>query len=364
VLAFAEGRGSDETETEVMAIVHPSFLRARGLFDLDLGSIRATAARATTRLDVASAMAWTTADIPDQASRVAVVTGANGGLGLEAARELARKGAHVVMAARDQAKAHEAVRSLLDDIPRASLELQPLDLASLDSVREAAGRIVADHPRIDILVNNAGVMGIPQRRTVDGFEMQLGVNHLGHFALTALLLPAVLRSGDARIVSVTSTGRHIGRGLDPANPHLIGSYDPWRAYGQSKLANVHFALELDRRFRAARTAARSIVVHPGFTYTDLQERSVRETDGGWSQRFFRAAVRRFGMTPSQGTLVLLRAATDPAAVGGALYTPMWVVSGPPVRRPMFGRSRNPEAMAVLWEVSERETGISLRIEPR
>jgi NAD(P)-dependent dehydrogenase (short-subunit alcohol dehydrogenase family) len=309
-------------------------------------------------------MAWTAAKIPDLSGAVAVVTGANGGLGLEVARELARKGGHVVMAARDQAKAEAAVASIRDQVPGASLELQPLDLASQASAREAAKRILGGHGRIDILVNNAGLMGIPERRTEDGFEMQLAVNHLGHFTLTTLLLPALLASDGARVVSVTSTGRHAGRPLDPANPHLAGSYDPWGAYGQSKLANVHFALELDRRFRAAGTPARSIVVHPGFTNTDLQARSVRETGGGRSQRFFRAAVQRFGMTPAQGALPLLRAATDPGAVGGALYTPRWVNWGPPVRRPLLRRTRNRDAMTTLWQVSERETGTTFDVPPR
>ena len=222
----------------------------------------------------------------------------------------------------------------------------------------AAAAILAGHRRVDILVNNAGLMAVDERRTEDGFEMQLGVNHLGHFALTALL-----GSDGARVVSVTSTGRHFGRPLDPDNPHLDGRYDPWRAYGQSKLANLHFALELDRRFRAAGSPARSIVVHPGFTSTDLQARSARET-GGASQRFFHAAVRRFGMTPAQGALALLRAATDPRAAGGALYTPRWVNWGPPVRRPILRRSRDPEAMATLWAVSERETGISFDLAAR
>ncbi|MGA9160599.1 MAG: oxidoreductase [Actinomycetota bacterium] len=306
-------------------------------------------------------MAWSTADIPDQTGRVAVVTGANGGLGLEVARELARKGAHVVMAARDPAKAEAARASIRAATPDAGLEPRPLDLASLASVHEAARAILAEHPRIDVLVNNAGVMGIPKRRTEDGFEMQFGVNHLGHFALTALLLPALLASPGARIVSVTSTGRHTGRSVDPDDPHLTGRYDPWRAYGRSKLANVHFALELDRRFRSAGMAARSIVVHPGFVDTDLQARSVRETGGGRSQRFFRAAVRVFGMSPARGALSLLRAATDPDAVGGALYAPRWVNFGPPVRRPLFGRSRNREAMATLWVASERETGIAFDV---
>jgi NAD(P)-dependent dehydrogenase (short-subunit alcohol dehydrogenase family) len=306
-------------------------------------------------------MAWSTADIPDQSRRVAVVTGGNGGLGLEVARELARKGGHVVIAARDPAKAESARASIRAEIPDVSLELQPLDLASLASVRQAAASILAGQQRVDILVNNAGVMAIPERRTADGFELQLAVNHLGHFALTARLLPALLQSGDARVVSVTSTGRHAGRPIDPDNPHLSGRYDPWRAYGQAKLANLHFALELDRRFRAAGVPAKSMVVHPGFANTDLQARSARESSGQ-SQRFFHAAVRRFGMTAGQGALPLLRAATDPGAVGGALYTPRWVNWGPPVRRPMVGRSRNRDAMRTLWEVSERETGVSFDID--
>jgi NAD(P)-dependent dehydrogenase (short-subunit alcohol dehydrogenase family) len=306
-------------------------------------------------------MAWTAGEIPDQSHKVAVVTGANGGLGLEVARALARRGGHVVMASRDQAKAEAAAASIRGETPGASLELRPLDLASLASVRKAAAAIAADHPRIDVLVNNAGLMAIPERRTEDGFEMQLAVNHLGHFTLTAQLLAALLQSADARVVSVTSTGRHTGRALDPANPHLSGSYDPWRAYGQSKLANVHFALELDRRFRAAGLPARSIVVHPGFTNTDLQARSVRETGGGRSQRFFHGAVQRFGMTPGQGALTLLRAATDPSAVGGALYTPRWVNWGPPVRRPLLRRTRDRDAMATLWAVSERETGLTFDV---
>jgi NAD(P)-dependent dehydrogenase (short-subunit alcohol dehydrogenase family) len=267
------------------------------------------------------------------------------------------------MAARDQTKAAAAAASIRDEIPGASLELQPLDLASLASVRGAAASILAHHQRVDILVNNAGLMAIPEQRSEDGFEMQFAVNHLGHFALTALLLPALLAGDDARVVSVTSTGRHSGSAVDPANPHLARRYEPWRAKRQSKLANVHFAVELERRFRAAGLPARSIVVHPGFANTDLQARSVRETGGGRSQRFFRVVVQRFGMAPAQGALPLLRAATDPHAVGGALYTPRWVNWGPPVRRPMLDGARHRDAMATLWEVSERETGITFDVPP-
>ena len=305
-------------------------------------------------------MAWTAADIPDLGGRVSVVTGGNGGLGLEVARELARNGAHVVIAARDRSKADAAIASIVEDVPDSAVEVEPLDLASQASVRGAASNLLERHSRIDLLVNNAGVMATPERRTDDGFELQLAVNHLGHFALTGSLLPALLESDAARVVSVTSTGRHVGGRLHPEDPHLVGAYGPWRAYGRSKLANVHFALGLERWFREAGVAARSLVAHPGFANTDLQARSVRAT-GGRSQRFFHEAVRRVGMTPARGALVILRAATDPDAIGGTLYTPRWVNTGPPVRRPLFRRSTDPDAIEALWAVSERETGVTYRL---
>jgi len=308
-------------------------------------------------------MGWTTADIPDLSGRIAIVTGGNGGLGLEVARELARKRAHVVIAARDAAKSAAARGAITTDIPDASLDVRSLDLASLDSVVEAAAAILDAHRVVDVLVNNAGVMATPEQQTNDGFEMQFGVNHLGHFALTALLWPSLLRSDAPRVVSVTSTGRHFGPAVNPDNPHLKGGYDPWRAYGQSKLANVHFALELDRRIRDAGLPAKSVVVHPGFAKTDLQARSVRESEGGRSQRFFHDAVGRTGMTPARAALSLLRAAIDPEAEGGTLYTPRWVNWGAPVRRPLLRRSRDRAAMATLWEVSEGETGIVFDVEP-
>ncbi|MEN8161198.1 MAG: oxidoreductase, partial [Myxococcota bacterium] len=260
-------------------------------------------------------MAWTARDIPDQSGRTAVVTGANGGLGLETARALARAGAHVIMAARDQEKAAAAEKSIQEELPAASLRIVPLDLGSLASVRGAADRVLADHRQIDILVNNAGLMAIPERRTADGFEMQFGVNHLGHFALTAQLLPALLRAEAARVVSVTSTAHHLGRAIDPDNPHLEGRYGDWKAYGQSKLANFHFAIALQRRFAGAGAAAASLVAHPGLSDTDLQAKSVEETGGRLVQRFFHALAASTGMTSAQGALPQLRAATDPAAKG-------------------------------------------------
>lgn len=305
-------------------------------------------------------MAWTASDIPDLTGRTAVVTGANGGLGLETARALAGAGAHVVMAARDPEKTRAARESILASHPRALLSVVPLDLGSLASVREAADRILAAHEKLDILVNNAGVMAIPERKTEDGFEMQLGVNHLGHFALTAHLLPALLRADAARVVSVTSTAHHMGRALDPENPHLRGTYGPWKAYGQSKLANFHFAIGLQRRFEAAGVRAASLVAHPGLSNTDLQATSVAETGGGFLPRFFHRLAGATGMSPADGALPQLRAATDPRARGGEFYAPRFGNNGPPVRRPIL-RPGLDRAIATLWEVSERETGVRLDV---
>jgi NAD(P)-dependent dehydrogenase (short-subunit alcohol dehydrogenase family) len=304
---------------------------------------------------------WAAADIPGQTGRTAVVTGANGGLGLETARALAAAGAHVVMAARNQDKATDAVADIRRGVPDASLEVVALDLGSQAAVRDAAERILGAHDTIDILVNNAGVMGIPERRTVDGFEMQFGVDHLGHYALSALLMPALLRADAARIVTVTSTAHHMGRAVDPANPHLDGRYRPWRAYSQAKLANFHFGIGLQRRLVAAGAPAASLIAHPGLSNTDLQAVSVRETGGGLSQRFFHRLAVSMGMSAAQGALSQLRAATDPAAKGGEFYGPRFVNNGAPVRKPILRRIGMQQAIARLWEVSERETGLTIDV---
>lgn len=305
-------------------------------------------------------MGWGRADIPDLSGKVAVVTGANGGLGLETADALAAKGAHVLMAVRDQDKAAAAVDRIRAATPGAHLDLVPLDLAFLASVREAADRIAALTGSLDLLVNNAGVMAMPERRTADGFEMQLGVNHLGHWALTAHLMPLLLAAPAARVVSVTSTAHHMGRVIDPRNPHLHGRYEPWRAYGQSKLANYHFALGLQREFERVGVAAQSLMAHPGLTNTDLQSRTVREGGGGAAGSAAHWVTARAGMAPADGALPQLRAATDPWARGGELYGPRWINTGPPVRLPLF-RPGADGAIAILWQVSERETGVPLRV---
>ncbi len=306
-------------------------------------------------------MTWSTKDIPSQSGRVAVVTGANGGLGLATAQARAAKGAHVVMAARNQTKAALARDQILAAVPGASLELVELDLGSLASVEKAASQIAQTHPRLDLLINNAGVMATPEGTTIDGFETQLGTNHLGHWALTSRLLPNVLRAPGSRIVTVSSTAQHQGRPLNPANPFLHGEYEPWRAYGNSKLANRHFAVGLQQRLTAAGVDTLSLAAHPGLTNSDLQATTVDNAGGGWRGPFFHKLTETLGMSVERGALSQLRAATDPRAKGGSMYGPLLGTNGPPVRKPLFRPGAEP-AIATLWEISMRETGLDVDVE--
>lgn len=305
-------------------------------------------------------MPYTPDSVPDLTGQTAVVTGANGGLGLETTKVLAAKGAHVVMAVRDQDKAALAVDEIRAETPDASLELVELDLGSQDSVKKAAEKILAAHVRVDLLVNNAGLMALPERQTVDGYEMQFGVNHLGHWTLTALLMPSLLSAPAARVVTVTSTAHHFGRRLDPDNPHLHGKYEPWRAYGQSKLANYHFGLGLQREFEKAGVSAQSLIAHPGLTHSDLQTTTVAEGGGGASGPFWAWLARQVGMSVEDGAMPQIRAATDPNAHGGEFYGPRFANTGRPVRLPVL-RPRAEQAIHTLWDVSRRETGVELEV---
>lgn len=305
-------------------------------------------------------MSFTRHSVPDLTGRTVVITGANGGLGLETARVLAGRGAHVVMAVRDQQKAAQAIGTITTETPGASLELVGLDLGSQASVHAAAETILDAHDRVDILVNNAGLMAMPERQTADGYEMQLGVNHLGHWTLTASLMPAILTAPSARVVTVTSTAHHMGRPVDPHNPHLHGRYEPWRAYGQSKLANYHFALGLQQEFEEAGVRAQSLAAHPGLSHSELQTTTVAEGGGGRMGPFFAWMAKTTGMDVEDGAMPQIRAATDPQATGGEFYGPRFVNVGRPVRLPVL-RPGNGAAIATLWEVSERETGVSLEV---
>ncbi len=305
-------------------------------------------------------MAFTEASIPSLAGKFAVVTGANGGLGLATAKALAGAGAHVIMAARNQSKAETAKDEILAAHPTASLEIVELDLGSQDSVVAAAESITAKHPVIDILINNAGVMAMPEGRTIDGFETQFGINHLGHWTLTAKLLPSLLRADAARVVAVTSTARHSGRPVDLDDPHLANGYDAWRAYGRSKLANFHFAYGLNQAFEEAGVAARALSAHPGLTNSDLQATTVAEGGGGFAGNFFHVMTRYTGMSTTAGARPQLRAATDPGAEGGELYAPRWVNFGSAVRKGFSTRGFD-QAIADLWTMSEDLTGVSIDV---
>ena len=306
-------------------------------------------------------MSWSEADIPDQSGRVAVVTGANGGLGLATARALAANGANVVMASRNMDKAKQAEQAILEETPDAHVDVRSLDLASLASVWGFSADVNADYEAIDLLINNAGVMGTAQMKTADGFDLQFGTNHLGHFALTAYLMPALLHAQMGRVVTVTSTARYIRGKLDPDDPHMRKDYQPWKMYGMSKASNLQFAVELNNRLAAASAPVVSLAADPGFTNSDLQKESARLNPGDAQSKFYARAVPLVGMDPSRGALSQLRAATDREAGGGELYAPRWVSNGPPVHRGISSRLLDPDELAQLWEISERETGVEFDV---
>ncbi|MDF1521931.1 MAG: oxidoreductase [Trueperaceae bacterium] len=306
-------------------------------------------------------MAWSARDIPDQTGRVAVVTGGNGGLGLETVRELARKGARVVMAARNREKAARAHAQVVAELPEASIEVRALDLGSLASVRAFGAEVLEAHAVIDLLFANAGVMATPEGTTVDGFETQFGTNHLGHFELTRLLLPALHRAGADRVVTTTSTARFGAGPYDLDDPHhRRRRYEPCEAYGYAKLANLQFALELDRRLRAAGSRVAAFSADPGLARTDLQTTTANQLPGR-SQKLAEGMVRWIGQSAAAGALDQLRAGTDPEAEGGTLYRPRWIAVGPPVVGGIGPRLRKPADLAKLWSLSEQEIGAAFDV---
>lgn len=301
---------------------------------------------------------WTSADIPDQSGRVAIVTGANSGLGSESALALAAKGAHVVLACRDAAKAQVALQAIRAANPAASVEAMALDLASLASVRAFAAAFVAKHERLDLLCNNAGVMAIPHRRTADGFEMQLGTNHLGHFTLTGLLLPRLLDTPGARVVSVSSSAHRPGK-MHWDDLQLEHRYRKWRAYAQSKLANLLFAFELDRRLRKAGASVISVAAHPGYAATNLQSVGARMEGSRALERLFEVANRLIAQSAAMGALPTLYVATAPEVQGGDYFGPasLGEMRGHPRKVGSSARSRNLADAARLWELSEVLTDV-------
>jgi NAD(P)-dependent dehydrogenase (short-subunit alcohol dehydrogenase family) len=291
---------------------------------------------------------WTADKLPDQHGRVAIVTGANSGLGRIVARELARHGADVVIASRDPAKAAEAARAIKAVFPSSSIEVAPLDLANLASIRAFAERFKAGHDHLDLLVNNAGVMAAPYQRTADGFELQLGTNHLGHFALTGLLLSLLHDGSDSRVVIVASNAHKRGQ-LRFDDLQGERRYSRWAAYAQSKLANLLFAFELDRRLRAAGRRLISVAAHPGYSATNLQ----LSGPPLYERPVMRLANWLFAQPAEMGALPILFAAAAPDVAGGAYVGPdgMGEMRGHPVLVQATKRALDQGDARRLWDVS-------------
>jgi NAD(P)-dependent dehydrogenase (short-subunit alcohol dehydrogenase family) len=304
---------------------------------------------------------WTAAEVPDQAGRTAVVTGASAGVGLETARVLAARGADVILACRDLSKAERAADRIRAGLGPVSLRIIPLDLASLASVRAAAREIHAACPRLDLLINNAAVMDVPYQRTADGFELTLATNHLGPFALTGLLLDVLLATPGSRVVTVSSVGHTNGViGFDDLQGER--RYRPAHAYWQSKLANLLFAYELDARLAAAGASTISLAAHPGVVRSELW-RTSSVLERVLISRRLRLISSRAVQEPPAGALPTLRAATDPAARGGEYYGPSgWrEYTGSPVLVESSARSHDMAVAGRLWEVSQELTGVSYQM---
>jgi len=293
-------------------------------------------------------MSWTTTDIPDQNGRTAVVTGANTGLGYETAAALAAKGAHVVLAVRNLEKGKAAADLIARRTPGAEVTLQQLDLTSLDSVREAADQLHAGLDRVDLLINNAGVMFTPQGTTKDGFELQFGTNHLGHFAFTGRMLDLLLATPDSRVVTVSSIGHRFGR-IRFDDLHAERGYNRFAAYGTSKLANLLFTYELQHRLTGTTTAA--LAAHPGGSASELD----RHLPGP-----LKLAFAAMSQDTEAGALPTLRAATDPTVRGGQYLGPAGFMEmrGTPKVVASNRRSHDADVQRRLWTVSEELTGVT------
>jgi len=305
-------------------------------------------------------MKWTAEDIPDLSGRTALVTGANSGLGFATALELARHGAEVFLACRSRPRAEAAASSIRAEVRDAALELLDLDLADLASVRAAAASFCAKRGALHLLVNNAGVMALPHLRTADGFELQLGVNHLGHFALTGLLIDLLARAGGARVITVCSLMHKLGRiRFDDLHAERR-PYRRWGAYCQSKLANLLFALELARRLEAASIGVVAAAAHPGYAATELQAAGARLGGPRVEAAIMRLGNRLVGQPAARGALPTLYAATAPGVRGGDFFGPggFAALRGTPERAAPSARARDPEAASRLWAASLEATGVA------
>ena len=306
----------------------------------------------------ANASPWTRDDVPELSGRHVVVTGANSGLGYETALACAARGARVVLACRDPRKSSAAIEHIQQEHPGAQVEYAALDLASLASIRACAKSLHESLGRIDVLCNNAGVMAIPYRRTADGFEMQIGTNHFGHFALTGLLLEALLAAPAARVVNVSSGAHRMGR-MRWDDLHWERGYQRWPAYAQSKLANLLFTYELQRRLEAGGHRAIALAAHPGYAATNLQFVAPQMTRSSLGERVMQFGNWLLAQDAAAGALPSLRAATDPGAAGGDYWGPdgMLEIRGHPVRVESTTRSHDRDHQQKLWQTSTEQTGV-------
>ena len=309
---------------------------------------------------MATRSGWTAADIPDQSGRTALVTGANSGLGLHTCLELARHGARVLMACRDPARGRASLARVKAEVPTADAELVLLDLASLAGVRTAAEQVAGRIPRLDVLVCNAGVMAPPRGLTADGFELQLGINHLGHFALVGRLMPQVLAAPDARVVVVSSAAHNFGR---VSFEDLMGErrYRRWRAYGQSKLANLLFARELSRRTRTGAAHLTVAAAHPGYAATELQSKQ----SAPLLELGMKIANAVVAQSAHAGAWPSLYAATMPDVLDDDYFGPAGPgeLRGSPTRVGRSAAAQDDRTAGRLWSVSEELTGVSYRLPP-
>ena len=294
---------------------------------------------------------WTTNDIPDLAGKTALVTGANAGLGYEISKILADHGARVLLACRNADKAQAAATTIQEGNPKGSVEVRQVDLASMGSIDELAGKIIGEESSLDLLINNAGLMAVDEEKTQDGFEMQLGVNHLGHFVLTGGLMPLLLSTPGSRVVSMASMGHRAGWMNFDDLMFEKRSYNRWFAYFQSKLANILFTAELQRRL-GPNAPTQALVAHPGASNTDLGMEG-----HGLTNKLVNIAVPRTTQSAALGALPAVRAAVDPTAKGGQFYGPQFLIVGKyPVVETPSRRGRNMGDARLLWEASEELTG--------
>jgi NAD(P)-dependent dehydrogenase (short-subunit alcohol dehydrogenase family) len=306
---------------------------------------------------------WVSQRIPRVDGKTVVVTGANSGLGFEATKLLAKRGARVILAVRNLEKGREAVKRICAEMPEAQLELLPLDLADLGSVGRFAEEVRGSQSRLHALVNNAGVMAIPQRSTADGFEMQFGTNHLGHFALTGLLLPLLLRTPDSRVVTVSSGIHVIGR-INFEDLQSVERYSDFRAYAQSKLANLLFTYELQRKFEEAGAQCSAMAAHPGYASTNLQAVGPTMAESKARQFMMTLSNRLLAQPAAMGALPIIYAAACPDAKGGEYYGPSGLLGqrGHPKKVRSSRASYDEDAAKRLWGVSEELTCVTYRFQ--